>query len=183
MISRRHLLMLLGAHFVSIGCSSNLKMMGNMLPASFDALSMEIAPTNYEGYDVIPCAVRLVDGSIFERVSVIRKEDFDAYWGLADDSAMLELDEVEEVFASRFRVPVEFASVMAMTPEMGMGYRRFWIAFTANRRLLVTAGNLNDFFDLPEGYQVSEIVGVEAVSGYVPARSDAEASSIKWLIL
>ena len=149
----------------------------------FDALSLKIHPTHYGGFDVIPCSVRLLDGSAFERVSIIKKEDFDLYWGLADDNSMLNSMNVDQVCESEFRVPSKFSSIMAAAPEIGMGYRRFWISFTEGRKLLVTAGSLNDFFDFPEGYNVCEITGVEAVSGYEPIETQAESSPVKWLVI
>ena len=149
----------------------------------FDVLSQKIHPTHYDTFDVIPCAVRLFDGSTFERVSIIKRVDFDLYWWLADESSMLKSIDVDQIFESGFRVPCKFSNIMAAAPENGMGYRRFWLSFTEGRKLLVTAGNLNDFFDFPDGYNVCDITGVEAVSGYEPIETQAESRPVKWLVV
>lgn len=85
-----------------------------MLPQKLDRQLAQIEPSHCESIKYFPCDVVLNNGTLVERVVFTSAAAYIKYWGVYPDSEQgkraVELEEVESVHDSVYRLPAKFAN-------------------------------------------------------------------------
>lgn len=117
-----------------------------------------------------PCRVRLVDGSVVERVYVQEATAWGSIWGGRpdEDSGKREIpiEEVVEIFPSEVRLPARIANKLYRAGESGMGYYIFILVVRDGRHFVRGTGGAVDFVELPEWTAPADIIDVLPHEGY-----------------
>lgn len=108
-----------------------------------------------------PCGVELKDSRKLDCVSFIDREGYYRHWGDSPkDRLFLDLGDVSDIFESVYRLSPELAQKLYDIGETGMGFFRFVVVMNDDKRFTYVTGNLVDFLEPPDGYQVSDIIDV-----------------------
>lgn len=132
-----------------------------------DAITPSVEPIFGVAY--YPCLVTLNDGTLLDRVYLVRQASWIKLWGVypgqGQGRSEVQLSDVSSIAESPSRLPASFANELYAAGESGMGYTVFTVVFSSpipwfrSRRAYVT-GNAVDFVDYPHGKGPKDVVSV-----------------------
>jgi hypothetical protein len=139
------------------------------LPTSIRQQLAEIEPSNERAVKYFPCDVMLKTGERIDCVYLISLKDYVKHWGFypnrGRDKGFFDVEEIESVADSRFRLPAKFANKLHAHGESGMGYLFFTVVFRSGlQQAYLTAGAV-DFIKYPDGFGKEDVVDVWPDSG------------------
>lgn len=109
---------------------------------------------------VYPCAVTLIDGTVYERAYC----NYHARYSDAGD--WINPENVAEIRESPYRLPVHLARKLYAAGESGMGYLFYRLQFRSQPDVVFLGGNYRfDFPDLPEEYDMRDVVDLKPHDG------------------
>ncbi len=142
--------------------------------AGFEKLSLvqqdqlnKIEPSDPDGPGLYyPCSVELVDGTVIENAIIRNMDAYLREGGILFDiegafASKFPVTEIKRIFPSKNRLPIEFSKEIHTYWETGMGYLLFHMSFDDGSKKIVAGGAATDFYDLPAGYALENIVKVE----------------------
>jgi hypothetical protein len=122
------------------------------------------------------CSVRLLDGSIDDRVLVQESRPWIDIWGVWPDEdpgkREVSIRDVAEIASSPLRLPPRLATKMYAAGEPGMGYCVFTLVLADGRRIPRATGGVVDFVELPPGVRPDNVVDLLPHDGDTAQASD-----------
>ncbi|MBT5187352.1 MAG: hypothetical protein HOH19_11540 [Kordiimonadaceae bacterium] len=124
-----------------------------------------------------PCSVEFYNGEIIENAILHNMDEYLKQGGIlysrevfADDEN--KISQIKRIFPSKNRLPIKFSKEVHTYCETGMGYLFFYFLFDDGSEKLVVGGSAANFYDLPEGYDLKNIVGVRQFNREKDKRTD-----------
>jgi hypothetical protein len=140
------------------------------LPAAIRRQLVEIEPSRRGEVKYFPCDVVLTTGERVDCVYFISLKDyvkeFRSYPDRGREKGVFEVEDIESIADSRFRLPAKFADILHASGESGMGYLIFTVEFRNGFKQAYVIGGLGeDFVTYPDGLGKEDVVGVTPHAG------------------
>ena len=114
-----------------------------------------VTPSRCYGMEYRPCQVMLWDGSVLDRVYVVKARPYLRSWGVAPEDdpgkSSIPIEAVRSLRESPYRLAPHLADKVYRAHESGMGYVVFQVILEDGRVLDCLTGNAVDFLDWPPG--------------------------------
>ena len=152
------------------------------LPPSLRLQLARIEPSTEGAVKYFPCDVVLKTGERVDCVYLISLTDYVKLWRFypdrGRDKGFVDVEDIESVADSRFRLPAKFANILHACGESGMGYLIFTVEFrTGFQQAYVTGDFGDDFVRYPDGLGKEDVVNVSPHSGRDMAHLSGHAYS------
>lgn len=123
-----------------------------------------IAPSTSGDLTYWPCAARMKDGTVLDRVYVVPEGPYIRQWGVYPQQDHgknhISIADVEALTDSPTRLPARFANKLYNAGESGMGYVIFTVVFADGSSQAYGGGNALDFVLYPEGKGQGDVVDI-----------------------
>ena len=133
-----------------------------VLTAELTAELLAIEPSRDRDLEYRPSRVRMLDGSVVDRVQLVEASSYIRFWGMwptdDPDKESVRLSDVSHIEEFPMRIPPQFASKMYAAGESAMGGCFFVLLLRDGRRLPCATGNVVDFVKFPAGVDPTDIV-------------------------
>jgi len=105
-----------------------------------------------------PASAILKNGNVLDCVYFVHKKN--------GTSGKIDIKDIEDIKESSYRLPARFANEIYQHGETGMGWIGFNIEMRDYRGFCYFNTGAIDFIDLPDGYEMNDIIGVNGMHDY-----------------